>query len=419
MDDSPPPVGPTARTGGPGPPGGAVDRAWESFRRLTGHPPEGVWSAPGRVNLIGEHLDYNGGCVLPFAIPRRAAAAVGRRRDGWLRAVTLRAGMPELQIPVTALQPGSVTGWGAYVGGVVWAMRRAGYDLGSGVDVVIDSAVPPGSGLSSSAALECALALALHDLSTAAAVPDPTLPAGVTAPAYELARLAQAAENDFVGVPCGPMDQVASMGAATGRALYFDVGSGRTEHVPLEPAAAGLALVVIDSHVRHSLADGAYADRRRSCEQAAARLGVDSLRQISPTDLDGALRTLAAAPELARRTRHVVTEQARVEATVELLRRDRLPEVGPLLDQSHLSLRHDFQVSTPDLDAIVAAARRAGAAGARLTGAGFGGSVVALVPADGVEAVAEAVAATAGPGRPAPTTRRVTPCGGARRDRRA
>lgn len=394
-----------------------MDRVWEAFRRLTGHPPEGVWSAPGRVNLIGEHLDYNGGCVLPFAIPLRTAAAVGRRRDGWLRAVTLRAGMPELQIPVTALQPGSVTGWGAYVAGVVWAMRRAGYDLGAGVDVVVDSAVPPGSGLSSSAALECALALAFHELSSAAAVPDLSLPADATVPAYELARLAQAAENDFVGVPCGPMDQMASMAAVTGGALYFDVGLGRAENVPLDPAAAGLTLVVIDSHVRHSLADGAYADRRRSCEESAARLGVDSLRQIAPTGLDGALRTLAGAPELARRTRHVVTEQARVEHAVELLRRDRLPEIGPLLDQSHLSLRDDFEVSTPDLDAIVGAARRAGAAGARLTGGGFGGCVVALVPAGAVDAVAQAVAATTGPGRPAPTTLPVAPCGGARRDR--
>lgn len=383
-------------------------RAREGFVELTGEEPEGVWSAPGRVNLIGEHTDYNDGCVLPFAIGLRTAAAVRRRRDGWLRAVSLQAGQPELEIPVTALVPGAVRGWGAYVAGVLWALRSSGYDVGSGADVVVDGAVPPGSGLSSSAALECAVTLALAELGGGPAEGEPERVA--------LARLAQQAENHFVGVPCGLMDQTVAMVATAGHAVFFDVRCGAVEHIPLDPAPSGMALLVIDTHVRHSLADGAYRNRREACAEAARRLGLPSLRDVGPAQLDGAVRSLAGEAVLARRVRHVVTEQARTLEAVRLLREGRLADIGPLLDASHRSLRDEYEVSTPELDAVVEAARAAGAIGARLTGGGFGGCAVALVPAPSVAAVTNA-ALKALPGRPAATVLEVSPGEGARRDR--
>ena len=395
-----------------------VARAEEAFDGLTGRRPEGVWSAPGRVNLIGEHTDYNDGCVLPFAIHLRTAVAVGRRRDGWIRAVSLQQPGGEVAVPVGALAPGSVPGWAGYVAGVVWALRDAGFEVASGADMVVDGAVPPGSGLSSSAALECAVAFALAEL--AGAGPGGAGPnrgaSWLDGLRPELARLAQRSENDFVGVPCGLMDQMAALAATEGHALYLDVRSGRAEQIPLDPARAGLALLVIDTHVRHAHAGGAYKDRRDACLEAARRLGVDTLRDVDPDGLDEALRRLADSPVLARRVRHVVTEQARTEEAARLLRAGRLEQLGPLLEASHRSLRHDFEVSVPELDAVVAAARAAGAAGARLTGGGFGGSVIALVPADRVESVSVAVAEAVS-GGPAPTVMAVAPSGGARRDR--
>ena len=374
-----------------------------------------MWSAPGRVNLIGEHTDYNDGCVLPFAIDLRTAAAVRRRRDGWLRAVTLRAGQPELEIPVAALVPGAVHGWGAYVAGVVWALRTGGYDVGSGADVVVDGTVPPGSGLSSSAALECAVTLALADLARGPAGPSP---AEGWSDRAALARLAQQAENEFVGVPCGLMDQTAAMVATAGHAVYFDVRSGAVEQIPLDPGRSQMALLVIDTHVSHSLADGAYRNRREACAEAAARLGLPSLRDLEPDRLDEAVRSLAGEPVLTRRVRHVMTEQARTLEAVRLLRAGRLADIGPLLDASHRSLRDDFEVSTPELDAVVEAARAAGAVGARLTGGGFGGCAVALVPAPAVQAVTDA-ALEALHGRSGATVLAVAPGDGARRDRPA
>lgn len=411
-------TGPGGRNSGPPapspPPGGdPAGRVREAFIDLTGAEPEGVWSAPGRVNLIGEHTDHNDGCVLPFAIGLRTAAAVRRRQDGWLRAVTLQTDQPELEIPVAALVPGAVTGWGAYVAGVVWALRSGGFDVGSGADVVVDGTVPPGSGLSSSAALECAVTLALTELADGPVAED-----GASGP-EDLARLAQRAENDFVGVPCGLMDQMVAMTATAGHALFLDVRSGATEQIPLDPERSGMALLVIDTHVRHSLADGAYRDRRNACSEAAGRLGLPNLRELEPAQMDRALRALAGEPALARRVRHVVTEQARTVEAAHLLRSGRLTDIGPLLDASHRSLRDDFEVSTPELDAVVEAARAAGAVGARLTGGGFGGCAIALVPDPSVPAVAEAasraVGGRAGAGTGV-TVLPVTPGPGARRD---
>jgi galactokinase len=374
------------------------------FTTLTGRPPEGTWSAPGRVNLIGEHTDYNDGFVLPFALPARTTAAAARRSDGRLTVRSLQRPGEVADLPVAALRPGSPAGPAAYVAGVVWALRAAGHSV-SGLDIIIDGAVPVGSGLSSSAALECCTALAVTALS------------GIRLPLADLARLAQRAENDFVGVPCGIMDQLASMLARAGHALFVDIRSGAVEHVPFDPAATDLALLVIDTRVHHDLADGGYADRFASCAEAARLLGVTALRDVPVAGLADALTRLAATPVLARRVRHVVTENARVLAAVDLLRAGRLDEIGPLLSASHRSLRDDFEVSAPELDTAVAAAVGAGALGARMTGAGFGGSAIALTPTASSAAVARAVTAAARQaGYPAPTVGAAVPSAGAHQD---
>ena len=378
-----------------------------AFTALTGRPPEGIWSAPGRVNLIGEHTDYNDGFVLPFALPVRTAVAAARRSDGRLTVRSLQRPGEVADLPVGALRPGHPGGSAAYVAGVAWALRAAGHSVG-GLDLMIDGAVPAGSGLSSSAAIECATALAATALS------------GIRLPLANLARLAQRAENDFVGVPCGMMDQMASMLARGGHALFLDTRTGAVEHVPLDPAASDHVLLVIDTRVHHELADSAYADRFASCARAARLLGVTALRDVPQAGLPDALASLAAAPVLARRVRHVVTENARVLATVELLRAGRLAEIGPLLTASHASLRDDFEVSAPELDTAVAAALSTGALGARMTGGGFGGSAIALSPAARSAAVARAVTAAAGQaGYPAPAIGPAVPSAGARRDHAA
>ena len=378
-----------------------------AFTALTGGPPQGIWSAPGRVNLIGEHTDYNDGFVLPFALPVRAAVAAARRSDARLTVRSLQRPGEVADLPVAALRPGHPAGSAAYAAGVAWALRAAGHPV-SGIDLVIDSAVPAGSGLSSSAAIECATAQAVAALS------------GIRLPLAGLAGLARRAENEFVGVPCGMMDQMASMLARAGHALFLDTRTGAVEHIPLDPAASDHVLFVIDTRVRHELADSGYADRFASCAEAARRLGVTALRDVPQAGLPDALARLAAAPVLARRVRHVVTENARVLATVELLRAGRLAGIGPLLTASHASLRDDFEVSAPELDTAVAAAVGAGALGARMTGGGFGGSAIALLPAARSAAVAGAVTAAAGQaGYPAPAIGPAVPSAGARQDHTA
>jgi galactokinase len=375
-----------------------------TFAALTGRAPEGIWSAPGRVNLIGEHTDYNDGYVLPFALAARTSAAAARRSDGRLTVRSLQWPGALADVRMTDLDAGRVAGPGAYVAGVVWAMRAAGHQV-PGLDIVIDGAVPVGSGLSSSAALECASALAIAELSQ------------VQFGGAELARLAQRAENDFVGVPCGIMDQMASMLALAGHALFLDTRTGAIEHVPFDPAADGLELLVIDTHARHDLADSGYADRFASCVKAAHLLGVAALRDVPEAGLPEALNQLDGFGALGRRVLHVVTENARVLATAELLRAGRLAAVGPILTASHQSLRDDFEVSAPELDTAVAAALGAGALGARMTGGGFGGSVIALAPAAAVPALtAAATAAAREAGHPSPTIWPAVPSAGACRD---
>lgn len=375
-----------------------------AFAAATGRAPEGIWSAPGRVNLIGEHTDYNDGYVLPFALAARTAAAAARRSDGRLTVRSLQWPGGLADFPLSELHAGCVAGPGAYVAGVVWAMRAAGHRV-PGLDIVIDGAVPIGSGLSSSAALECATALAVAELSEVQLTGD------------ELARLAQRAENEFVGVPCGIMDQMASMLALAGHALFLDTRTGAIEHVPFDPAEDGLVLLVIDTHARHDLADSGYADRFASCAKAAHLLGVTTLRDVPEADLPDALARLAAFGPLARRVRHVITENARVLATAELLRAGRLAALGPILTASHQSLRDDFEVSAPELDTAVAAALGAGALGARMTGGGFGGSVIALAPAAAAPALtAAATAAAREAGHPSPAIWPAVPSAGAHRD---
>jgi galactokinase len=352
-----------------------------AFRERFARDPAGVWAAPGRINLIGEHTDYNDGFVLPLALDLGVVAAVARRRDRVLRmASKQRTGI--VTVGLDGLTPGLLHGWSAYVGGVIWAFGRTGRDL-AGYDILVDGDVPAGAGLSSSAALECAIALAISELE------------GAAIERFELALLAQRAENDFVGVPCGIMDQAASLLCTADHALFLDVRSHAHEQVPVRLDRDGLALLVIDSGTRHRLADGAYEARRRSCEEAARELGVPALRDISLDSLDDALSALSSV-ELRRRVRHVVTENARVVESVSILRNGRPADFGPVLSRSHASLRDDFHVSSPQLDTAVAAAVQAGALGARMTGAGFGGSSIALVEATGLQVVADAVTTALG-----------------------
>ncbi|MBO3740499.1 galactokinase [Actinoplanes flavus] len=356
---------------GPTIPGAAT----AAFTEAYGTEPAGLWAAPGRVNLIGEHTDYNDGFVLPFALPQRTVAAVGPAPDGrWSVCSTLA---PD---PVTfgVTEPGEVTGWGAYVAGVVWALRDAGFEVPP-VRIALASDVPLGSGLSSSAALESAVLTALIDLG------------GLDVPLERRPALAQRAENVYVGAPTGILDQSASIRCRKDRALFLDCRSYRIEQIPFDLAAEGLAILVINSNAPHQHVDGEYGERRKSCEAAAAALGVPALRDVSTAELDGALRRLDD-DVLRRRARHIVTENQRVLDTVSLLRSGRVREIGPLLTASHASMRDDFEITVDQVDVAVQSALEAGAYGARMTGGGFGGCVLALIDADRAEATAAAVA---------------------------
>jgi galactokinase len=367
------------------------------FAERYGREPEGTWFAPGRVNLIGGP-DYNEVFVLPFALGTGVCAAASRRSDRRIALTSRQAGGKPVLLSIDTLEPGSAGGWAAYPAGVAWALRQAGY-LAGGADVAIDADLPAGAGLSSSAALECSVALALTGLYQ------------VPVPRRELAALARRAENDFAGVPTGIMDQIAALLCRAGQALLLDCRTGGAAAVPLDPAAAGLTLLVIDTRVRHALADGRYATRRRACEEAASLLGVRSLRDI--TGDPGALARLNE-PSLRRITGHVIAENRRVLRAAELLRVGDQAAIGELLTASHRSLRDEFRVSWPQADEAVEAAIEAGATGARMTGGGFGGSVVALVPADRVGQVSRAVTGRfARHNWPAPRWLDAAPCDGA------
>ena len=330
-------------------------RAARAYREQFGEEPELVASAPGRVNLIGEHTDYNGGFVLPCAIDRRVAVAVGTGGRGWFDTSLYSADFDETR------QIDKDSSWADYPRGVAWAMGEAGHEIGT-FRAAFAGNVPLGSGLSSSAAIEAATALALDAFF------------GLGAGRTDLAVICQRAENGYVGVNSGIMDQYASLLCEAGAALLVDCRSLEARNVPLDLTAAGLVLVVCDTRVERGLADTGYNDRRATCERAASTLGVEDLRDATEGDL-----SLLSGEEL-KRARHVLSENARVLEAVEALENRDFDGFGRLMYASHASLRDDFEVSTPELDTFVEAAEEHGAAGARLTGAGFGGCAIALVP---------------------------------------
>ncbi|MEV6115727.1 galactokinase [Streptomyces sp. NPDC052109] len=363
-----------------------AQRVAERFAELYGAGPEGVWAAPGRVNLIGEHTDYNDGFVMPFALPHQAVAAVSRRTDGVLRLHSADVDGGVVELGPDALAPGTDDNWTAYPAGVVWALREAGHGVG-GADVHLSSTVPTGAGLSSSAALEVVIALALNDLY------------GLGLPGWKLARLCQRAENVYVGAPTGIMDQTASACCEQGHALFLDTRDLSQQQIPFDLAAEGLRLLVVDTQVKHAHSGGEYGKRRAGCEKGAALLGVDALRDIPYAELDAALARLGDEEEIVRLVRHVVTEDERVERTVSLLRSGDTRAIGPVLTEGHASLRDDFRISCPELDLVVDTALASGALGARMTGGGFGGSAIVLTEATDVDthtkAIEEAFAAAA------------------------
>lgn len=392
------------------------DAARALFTDLTGRAPEGVWSAPGRVNLIGEHTDYNDGFVLPFAIPHRTVAAVGTRDDRRIRVASTFADEPvevslddldELFPTPTGTAP-RVPEWAAYPLGVAWALRQAdgvsaSAATGTGLDIAIASDVPVGAGLSSSAAIEGATASALNEL----------WDAGLDRTA--LARVGRKAENEAVGAPTGIMDQMASMLGEPDAAIFLDCRSLDANLVHVGIAEAGLAILVMDTQVKHAHSTGGYGERRAACERGAAIMGAESLRDVSVADLPRAEQLMDDVT--FRRVRHVVTENQRVLDTVTVLREQGARAVGDLLVASHASMRDDFEISVPELDTAVETALSAGAIGARMTGGGFGGAAIALIEQDSVQRVTDAVtAAFAASGFAAPVIFTVTPSAGAHRD---
>jgi galactokinase len=371
------------------------------FEASLGGAPTGVWSAPGRVNLIGEHTDYTGGFVMPLAIEQRAFIAARPREDRLVRAV---AGGHDVQsISLDEVGPGRPGGWLAYLAGAAWVGEQARGATGHGWDLALLSDVPVGAGLSSSAALTCATLLAMNDLD------------GWATDRQELARWAQRVEHEVAGIPCGIMDQTASLQCTSGHVLFMDTRSQERVQVPWPAPETGFALLVTNTNAPHMLVDGQYADRRRLCEEATGILGVPSLRDATLADLDAAVDRLTG--DQAACARHVISENARVLRARDLLASGRAMELGPELTASHASLRDDFRVTVPQLDCAVDAALAAGARGARMTGGGFGGCTIALVTADSADAVSGAIdAAFADAGFTAPEHFLATPAAGARRE---
>jgi galactokinase len=354
-----------------------------------------TWVAPGRVNLIGEHVDYNNGLVLPFALPFATTTRVSRRDDNLVHVRSDGVGAEEFQV---ASEPADVTGWAAYVAGVIWALRSAGHEV-PGLDISIASDVPTGAGLSSSAALTCSVGAAIDD------------ELGLGLSRVEIAGIARRSENDYAGAPTGPMDQLVSMLGEEGHVLLLDCRSLDSRSIPFALDDSGLVLQLIDTLARHALVGSEYADRRADCEAAATALGLDSLRDAGVAqlaDLD--------SERLQRRAHHVVSEIQRVKDVVDLLDERQPADIGACLTASHESLRDDFEVSCPELDVAVDAAVAAGALGARMTGGGFGGCVISLCRVEDSERVKSEVAqAYANKGWSDPVVWEARPSAGAHR----
>ena len=344
------------------------------FEELYGRKPEVISEAPGRVNLIGEHIDYSEGFVLPFAIADRTYAAIAARNDGLVRIASHQRKEKIFSIDISDVKPGSKGDWEKYVLGVLWSLG-----ITSGVDIFVDGNVPGGAGLSSSAALECSVAVALNALFSLGKSKE------------DLARATQRAENEYVGVPCGIMDQSVSLMAQAGAALLLDCRDLTTEIVPFSVADAGLELLIIDTQAHHALTDGGYAERRAACESVARKLDIPSMRHLTLDSLE-AQREKITATEFIR-ARHAVTEIARVREAVVALRASDFLTLGKLINASHISLRDDYAVSCPELDVAVDAAIAAGAMGSRMVGGGFGGSAIALIKASDIQKTKDAVLA--------------------------
>lgn len=344
------------------------------FEDLYGRKPDVIAEAPGRVNLIGEHIDYSEGFVLPFAIADRTYAAIAARKDGLVRIASHQRRERIFSIDINDVKPGSKGDWEKYVLGVIWSLG-----LTQGVDILVDGNVPAGAGLSSSAALECSVAVGLNELfSLNISTPD-------------LARATQKAENEYVGMPCGIMDQSVSLMGKAGSALLLDCRDLTTESIPFDVASAGLELLIIDTQAHHALVDGGYAQRRADCESVVAKLGIVSLRHLTLDQLEAARSQLTEIEYL--RARHAVTEIARVLDAVTALRSSDFETLGALINGSHESLRDDYAVSCPELDVAVSASLAAGALGSRMVGGGFGGSAIALVNQQDIEKVKQSVLA--------------------------
>jgi len=353
----------------PGEPDDLAETARRHFADALGRTATHVARAPGRVNLIGEHTDYNRGLVLPLALPHATYAAVARRDDDVVRIASSQETTPWTGT-LGAVGPGAVQGWATYVAGVLWALQEQGYDV-PGIDVLVHGTVPLGAGLSSSAALECSVALAVCALLEVEPTPDVR---------RQLIDACIRAESEVAGAPTGGMDQTVSLLAEAGAALLIDFDEDTTEPVPLDLAGAGLGLLVTDTRVSHALVDGGYAARRADCEAAAAALDVPSLRRATLAAVEALDDQEPAAERIRRRARHIVTEIDRVRTTVAALSTGDWDAVGRDFASSHGSMRDDFEISCPELDLAVSTAVEAGAVGARMTGGGFGGSAIALVP---------------------------------------
>jgi galactokinase len=334
----------------------------KKFLETFGEEPDLVAAAPGRVNLIGEHIDYSEGFVLPFAIKDRTFAAVRKRDDSMVRIASAQRRNKIVTVDIADVKPGLKGEWERYALGVLWSMG-----VTSGVDIIIDGHVPLGAGLSSSAALECSVATAMNHL----------FDMGFSL--EELARLTQKAENQYVGVPCGIMDQSVSLMATQGYALLLDCRDLSTQNISFDVASHGLELLIIDTQAHHALTDGGYAERRASCESVATKLAVKSMRELSMAQLVAARDQIAHTEYI--RARHAVSEMKRVLDCVDALSIGDFAKVGELINQSHVSLRDDYNVSCPELDTAVEASLAACALGSRMVGGGFGGSAIALIDA--------------------------------------
>lgn len=345
-----------------------------AFKELFGHAAEVSAEAPGRVNLIGEHIDYTEGFVLPFAIADRTFAVIARNNDGLVRIASQQRKNRIFTIDIKDVKPGSAGEWEKYVLGVIWTLG-----ITDGVDILIDGHVPSGAGLSSSAALECSVAVGLNALFSLGKTLE------------DLARATQKAENDYVGMPCGIMDQSVSLMGRAGSALLLDCRDLSTESVPFDVASAGLELLIIDTQAHHALVDGGYAERRASLETVAAKFGIPSMRNLDMATLEARKAEITETEFI--RARHAVSEIQRVKDAVAALKASDFTTLGRLINESHFSLRDDYTVSCPELDVTVDAALGAGALGSRMVGGGFGGSAIALVKVELIDATKDAIKA--------------------------